>query len=175
MNKKKYVIYQCISKRRDGTIIERIFKFPSFWDYEKIAIALVTTCDAPGIIKKIKIENDCVEYEISQYEKMYLSALSFDELDNPNITITIIYEDGYSLLFNCLKIGEENVEKNITRLTPLLVSAQGYLRLCKEDFFKESPNSIPTAFEGLEELYLGWAKNDIKRLFTLNLEDYFWL
>lgn len=175
MNKKKYVIYQCISKRTDGTIIERIFKFPSFWDYEKIAIALVTTCDAPGIIEKIRIENDCSGYDISQHEKSYLGSVSFDELDSKNIDITIMYEDGYSLLFECTLIGEENVEKNITRLTPILVSAQGYSRLCKEDFFKESPKSIPTAFEELEELYLSWTKNDIKRLFTLNLEDYFWV
>lgn len=173
---KTFFIYHCEAIRNDGTKIERTFKMPAFWNYELLTVALVTTCDCPGIIKNILIENDGDKVIIDQYlNRRFFFGIAFAELIDPNMKITIKYRDGISTVFNCMKIDMETVDKKITRKTPILTFANGFNRLTSKEYYEEETpySKIPNSYEELEKIHIGWIKNDITRLFTSYLTDYF--
>ena len=177
MSNKTFYIYQCIAKRNDNTEIERIFKIPSFWNYELLSMALVTTCDSPGIIKNIEIESEGVTFIIDEYEHMSLiEGLPFEELFEKDMIIKLVYDDGIVTTFNCEYIGSDTGEKRITRKTPILVSIHGYNRLTKKEHFaQKTPYPLlPDSYENGEELAITWAKNDITRNFTFYTSLYFY-
>lgn len=168
MNKTFY-IYQCIALRKDGTRIERIFKMPSFWNHETIAIALVTIGDAPGYITNIKIESDGQFVIIDQDENLSMDCgASFDELLVTDIKVAINYKDEISTVFNCKKIGEEVTNKKITRKTPVVISSYGYSRFTKEEFLaKEGVYPFyPEAYEKTENYHCERADKDMKLDYT---------
>ena len=174
MDRKKYVIYKCSAKREDGTIIERIFKFPSFWCYELIIAALHTTCDAPGIIDNIEILLEGKSDIYTKDEKQFMSNLTFDEIEE-KFDVILYYDDGLKTSFECEKIGIDYAKNNITRKTPILVSIQGYNRLTKKDYDVKNENRVLLdSYNKGELLHIQWAKNDITRLFTLYVEEHFY-
>ena len=177
MSNKIFYIYQCIAKRSDNTEIERIFKIPSFWNYELLSMALITTCDSPGIVKYIEIESEGTNFIIDEYENMsIIEGMPFEELFDKDMIIKLVYEDGITTAFNCKYIGCDMVEKRITRKTPILISIHGYNRLSKKEHFEQKTNYplLPDSYENGEELSISWAKNDITRNFTFYTSIYFY-
>ena len=171
-----FYIYECVATRKDGTKIERVFKIPYFWSYETLAIALITTCDCPGIIESVYLDNNNHRYIFN--DKYYIGKLShirFKKLENKDINITINYEDNISTFFICKKIGEEVSNKNIVRKTPILVSALGFNRLTKEEYYNKDTIYVKpiNAYDSSEELHLKWIKNSITQDFTYFLSCFF--
>ena len=166
---KTFYIYQCKAVRKDGTHIERIFKMPSFWNHETIAIALVTIGDAPGYINNIKIEANN-DYSIMDYDENLSMGCgdSFAELLDPTIKVTLNYKEGVSTVFECKKIGEDVTSKKIIRKTPIVVSAHGYSRFTKEEYFAlERPFPIhPESYDRGERYQCERADKDMKLDYT---------
>ena len=166
---KTFYIYQCRALRKDGTYLERIFKMPSFWNHETIAIALITIGDAPGYITTILVENDgdVILIDDNKNKSMDLGSC-FYELSNSTIKVTLNYKDGISTVFECNKIGEDVVNKKITRKTPIVVSFHGYSRFTKEEFFaKERFFTLhPEAYERGENFHAERADKDMKLDYT---------
>lgn len=175
MNRKEYYIYQCTAKRNDGSIIERIFKFPSFWNYELIIAALHTTCDAPGLVTNITLINDGFEHIFRRYHLEINCGPAFCELENDEIKVILEYEDGIKTVFDCKKIGMEMAKNNITRKTPILVSIQGYNRFTQQEYYeRETRIVLADSYLRGELMHVDFAKKDITRLFTLFVEDHFY-
>ena len=175
MNKNTYYIYQCVSIRDDGSKIERFFKMPSFWSFETLMVALVTTGDSPGLITTTSIKSDYVKMNFLMGRMEWLSGYSFDANENSQIEVIINYNDGSKLIYNCTKIGIDVVEKRITRKTPIMLSATGFSRYSHNQYVSLNAQNpfFHDSYSKGEELHLGFIKTDITKLFTLFLSDFF--
>ena len=115
--KNRYVIYSCTAVRSDKTKIIRIIKIQSHFQVEDLAISLIVTSDSPGIIKEIKFENDGCGYTFD-YSNLIYEGLTFDDLEETNIKVTLVYKDNTEIQYDCVQVGEEVTRNKITRTTP---------------------------------------------------------
>lgn len=181
--KNRYVIYSCTAIRSDKTKIIRIIKIQSHFQIEDLAISLTITSDSPGIIKEIWVENDGCGYMFNYSNPIY-DGISFDELENTNIKVTLVYEDNTKLEYDCVLVGEEITKNRITRTTPIILAAMGmsrftheeYLMKHKEEFEKYKSFKINPNYDGYyatEDLEVSWAMNDLQRFFNMYKDDYY--
>lgn len=176
-----FYIYKCVAKRADETTIERILKIQSYFNVEDLAIALITMSDAPGLITEVKVECEDYEYTFDGYtRKIYEETYSFADLDeNKNIIIKIMFEDGIVNKYDCEYIGLDTQEKRISRITPICISASGYIRETHNEYLKERESlnirnmAIYDNYYESEKTYIEWAVHDLKRLFTSYKYDYY--
>ena len=57
-----------------------------------------------------------------------------------------------------------------------MLSLQGYNRFSKDEFIRVKKGDVLSeTYEELEKLHISFVKTDITRLFTLNVEDYFYV
>ena len=115
MARNKFFIYQC--KQINGTS-ERIFKLPSFWNYEMIGIALAAL---EYNVPQIEVENDGTSFIFDSWNRIYQCGLEFQELEDTNIIVTLMMNEEYKK-FECKKIGEDTANSNITKKLPIIVS-----------------------------------------------------
>lgn len=177
MAKNNYYIYQCIAEKNDGTKLERIFKVASFWNCEMLAIGLVTSCDEPDEIKNFTMWIDEDSFLVDDEEhKSYGTPYVFEELEQPNMSITINFKDGTSLKYMCRKIGEDTVKNRINRLTPVLVSLNGYSRLTRKEYYNTPWELIRTidSYDIDERKGVENVKKHFSRLFNAYLTYYFY-
>ena len=168
MNKRKFLVYKCVAKKSDGSELIREFKIPSFWTYHTIVAALFLSSDSDGLIKEFSVENSelNISHKVNEDKKLKVKRKVLETLKDSNLKVTFTYEDDRKLVYECTKCNEELSNKTIVRKTPVLTNIVGYNRLTKEEYYKEHPKYIETAYEGSEELGVKWTKSDMTRLFT---------
>ena len=183
MKHNRYVIYNCTAVRSDKTKIVRVIKIQSHFQVEDLAIALIATSDSPGYINEIMFENEGIGYSFNHCNPIH-EGISFDELDDTNLKVTLVYDDDTKIQYECVQVGEEITDKRITRTTPIMIAAVGMSRFTHDEFvFNQSKE-----FEGLngfniysksDEYYVfenklvSWAVNDLQRFFNMYKEDYY--
>lgn len=181
--KNRYVIYSCTAVRSDKTKIIRIIKIQSHFQVEDLAISLIVTSDSPGIIKEIEFENDGCGYSFNYGNPIY-EGISFDELDNTNIKVTLVYEDNTRIQYDCVQVGEEVTKNKITRTTPIILAAMGmsrfthaeYIIAHKKEVEKLNALNLDPNYDGyyaVEDFEVSCAMNDLQRFFNIYKDDYY--
>ena len=181
--KNRYVIYNCIAVRSDKTKIIRIIKIQSHFQVEDLAIALITTSDSPGIIKEIEFENDGCGYTFDDSNPIY-DGISFDELEETNVKVTLVYEDNTKIKYSCVQVGEEITRNKITRTTPIILAAMGMSRFThaeyiinhKKEVEKYKTLNLDPNYDGYyaaEDFKVSCAMNDLQRFFNMYKDDYY--
>lgn len=177
MKNNTYYIYHCVGERKDGTTIERIFKIPSFWFCEMLATALITASGEPDEIKNFTIWVDEDSLLVDDYEyKSYGTPYIFEELEQPNMSVTINYQDGNSIKYACRKIGIDIAKNRINRLTPILVSLKGFSRFTISEYYKIPSFQIKLEGSYQNEEHRGEThiKKHFNKLYHLYLTTYFY-
>ena len=178
--KNRYVIYKCSAIRNDKTKIIRIIKIQSHFQAENLAIALIATSDSEETIKEIKFENDGYE-DTFDHNNLIYDGLSFDELEETNIKVTLVYEDGIKIQYDCVQIGEEITQNRITRTTPIIIEANGMSRFTHAEYIANHKEEIDNALKfgvncdkyyDLEESLASQSIKDLQRFFNLYKEEY---
>ena len=182
--KNRYVIYSCTAVRSDKTKIIRIIKIQSYFQIEDLAISLIATSDSPGLIKEIECENDGCGYTFDYADPIYDGGLTFDELEETSIKVTLFYEDDTKIQYDCVLVGEEITKNRITRTTPIILAAMGMSRFTHAEYIvnhkKEIENykvlKLDPNYDGyyaVEDFEVSCAMNDLQRFFNMYKDDYY--
>ena len=124
-SKRTYYIYKCIYLRKDNVEVERTFKIQSFYSVYDICYTLMTMLPGGYEDLNVKIEYNYEELTFNHFDVNgdYIELYHDDNIDKVKITFVLSYENrNKKVVFNCNKIGEEKIDKTITRKTPILVS-----------------------------------------------------
>lgn len=138
-SKRIYYIYKCTYLRKDNVEVERTFKIQSYYSVYDICYTLMSLLPGGYDDLNIKIEynNDELTFNHFDVNGEYIELYHDDNIDKVKIIFVLSYENrNKKVVFNCDKIGEEKVDKTITRKTPILVSYSHHYLDTYEEYWK---------------------------------------
>ncbi|MDO4198360.1 MAG: hypothetical protein Q4D13_05180 [Erysipelotrichaceae bacterium] len=177
--RKTYYIYHCVYRREDDSLIERTVKIQSYFNVEDLAMFLMSLSENELEIKETSVKADDYHSEFSIENKLYGDYSFADLEDDKNVEVEFVYDNGRTVIFNCEYIGLDTGEKRISRTSPIIVSASGYLlstesEYCEDKKTDESLYGYHRYNYYKEDNYmLNNALKHYQSMFNLNKETYY--